>query len=145
LKNEFLIAITQVCAERHLPKEVVLDAIEQALVLAYKRNFGTGQNLEVKIDPNTGKAHVFADKEVVEQVEDARLQVTVQEARQVDPSAMVGSTVRVEEPTPKDLAALLRRRPSRSFCNASAKQSARRSMRTGQTAWARMSWAPFAT
>jgi N utilization substance protein A len=101
LKNEFLIAITQVCAERHLPKEVVLDAIEQALVLAYKRNFGTGQNLEVKIDPNTGKAHVFSDKEIVEQVQEPQVQVSVQEARQVDPMAKVGATVRVEQ-TPKD-------------------------------------------
>jgi N utilization substance protein A len=101
LKNDFLIAITQVCAERHLPKEVVLDAIEQALVLAYKRNFGTGQNLEVNIDPNTGKAHVFADKEIVEQVEDPQVQVSVEEARQVDPTAKVGATVRMEQ-TPKD-------------------------------------------
>jgi N utilization substance protein A len=101
LKNEFLIAITQVCAERHLPKEVVLDAIEQALVLAYKRNFGTGQNLEVKIDPNTGKAHVFSDKEIVEQVQEPQVQVSVQEARQVDPAAKVGATLRVEQ-TPKD-------------------------------------------
>jgi N utilization substance protein A len=102
LKNDFLIAMTQVCAERHLPKEVVLDAIEQALVLAYKRNFGTGQNLEVKIDPNTGKAHVFTDKEVVEQVRDRRLQISVPEARLVDPTAKVGSTVRVEEQTTRD-------------------------------------------
>jgi len=96
LKNDFLIAITQVCAERRLPKEVVLDAIEQALVLAYKRNFGPGQNIEVKIDPNTGKAHVFAGKEVVEQVSDARLQATVAEARAVDPAAKIGSSVRME-------------------------------------------------
>ena len=65
MKNEFLIAITQVCAERRLPKEVVLDAIEQALVLAYKRNFGPGLNMQVKIDPQTGKARVFADKTIV--------------------------------------------------------------------------------
>jgi N utilization substance protein A len=101
LKNDFLIAITQVCAERHLPKEVILDAIEQALVLAHKRNFGTGQNIEVKIDPNTGKAHVFSDMEIVEQVKDTQAQVSLQEARQVDPAAKVGTTVRVEQ-TPKD-------------------------------------------
>jgi N utilization substance protein A len=101
LKNEFLIAITQVCAERHLPKEVVLDAIEQALVLAYKRNFGTGQNIEVKIDPNTGKAHVFSDMGIVEQVEDSQLQVSLKDARQVDTQAKVGGSVRMEM-TPKD-------------------------------------------
>jgi N utilization substance protein A len=96
LKNDFLIAITQVCAERHLPKEVVLDAIEQALVVAYKRNFGTGQNIEVTIDPNTGKAHVFSDVEVVEEVKDRHAQASLQDARQVDPMANVGGTVRLE-------------------------------------------------
>ncbi len=101
MKNDFLIAITQVCAERHLPKEVVLEAIEQALVHAYKRNFGTGQNIEVKIDPNTGKARVFAQKEVVEKVKDPRIQISLQEARQIDAMAKIGSTIRIEM-TPKN-------------------------------------------
>ncbi|MBC7231850.1 MAG: transcription termination/antitermination protein NusA [Chloroflexi bacterium] len=101
MKNDFLIAITQVCAERHLPKEVVLEAIEQALVHAYKRNFGTGQNIEVKIDPNTGKARVFAQKEVVEKVKDPRIQISLQEARQIDAMAKVGSIIRIEL-TPKN-------------------------------------------
>ncbi len=96
MKNDFLIAITQVCAERHLPKEVVLVAIEQALVLAYKRNFGAAQNIEVKIDPNTGKAHVYVEKEVVEQVKDQRTQISLQEARQVDTMAKLGATVKME-------------------------------------------------
>ena len=101
MKNDFLIAITQICAERRLPKEVVLDAIEQALVLAYKRNFAAAQNIEVKIDPTTGKAHVFADMEVVEQVEDGHSQVSLQQARKVDPKTNVGATMRMEM-TPKD-------------------------------------------
>jgi N utilization substance protein A len=101
LKNDFLIAITQVCAERRLPKEVVLDAIEQALVLAYKRNFGPGQNIEVRIDPNTGRARVFANKDIVETVEDPRLQISLEEARQADAAAVVGSITRTEM-TPKN-------------------------------------------
>lgn len=101
MKNDFLIAITQVCAERHLPKEVVLEAIEQALVLAYRRNFGTAQNIKVKIDPNTGKARVFADKEVVEKVKDPRTQISLQEARQIDAMAKVGNTIQIEM-TPKN-------------------------------------------
>ncbi len=96
MKNEFLIAITQVCAERRLPKEVVLDAIEQALVLAYKRNFGPGLNMQVKIDPQTGKARVFADKTIVDPVVDAQTDISLKEALAVDPTAQVGGTVRVE-------------------------------------------------
>ena len=101
MKNDFLIAITQVCAERHLPKEVVLEAIEQALVLAYKRNFGAGQNIDVKIDPNTGKAHVYAQKEIVEEVKDQRTQISLPEARQIDAMAKLGGTVKIEM-TPKN-------------------------------------------
>lgn len=101
MKNDFLIAITQISAERHLPKEVVLEAIEQALVLAYKRNFGATQEIDVEIDPNTGRARVYAEKEVVEQPEDPRTQISVREARKIDAMAEIGSKVQIEM-TPKN-------------------------------------------
>ncbi|MBM4431161.1 MAG: hypothetical protein FJ026_12565, partial [Chloroflexi bacterium] len=101
LKNDFLVAITQISAERHLPKETVLEAIEQALVLAYKRNFGAAQNIDVRIDPNTGKARVYMEKQVVEAVEDERTQILLQDARRVDPMAKLGGFVRLET-TPKN-------------------------------------------
>jgi transcription termination/antitermination protein NusA len=101
LKNDFLIAINQVCAERRLPKEVILDAIEQALVLAYKRNFGPGLNIEVKVDPNTGRARVFADKEITDTITDDKTQITLADARQLDAMAKVGGIVRTEM-TPRD-------------------------------------------
>ena len=101
MKNDFLVAITQISAERHLPKEVVLEAIEQALVLAYKRGFGAAQNVEVRIDPNTGKARVFVELEVVEEVRDKRSQTSLEEARQTDAAAHLGGVVKVEV-TPKD-------------------------------------------
>jgi len=90
-----------VCAERHLPKEVVLEAIEQALVLAYKRNFSSNQLVDVKIDPNTGKAHVYTEKEVVDKVKDPRSQISLEEARQIDAMAKLGSLVKIEM-TPKN-------------------------------------------
>ena len=101
MKNDFLVAITQISAERHLPKEVVLEAIEQALVLAYKRGFGAAQNVEVRIDPNTGKARVFVELEVVEEVRDKRSQTSLEEARQADAAAQIGGLVKVEV-TPKN-------------------------------------------
>ncbi len=101
MKNDFLIAINQVCAERRLSREVILDAIEQALVLAYKRNFGPALNIEVKVDPNTGRARVFADREVTDTVEDPRLQISLDEARKIDAMAKLGGTVRIEM-TPSD-------------------------------------------
>ena len=101
MKNDFLVAITQISAERHLPKETVLEAVEQALVLGYKRNFGAAQNIDVRIDPNTGNARVYVEKEVVEEIKDERTQIPLQEARKIEPLATVGTFVRIET-TPKN-------------------------------------------
>jgi N utilization substance protein A len=101
LKNDFLVALTQISAERHLSKEVVLETIEEALVLAYKRNFGAAQNIDVRIDPNTGTARVYAEKEVVEEVKDQRTQISLEEAQQLDATAESGTTIRLEM-TPKN-------------------------------------------
>ena len=100
LRNDFLIAIKQLSAERHLSEDVVLEAIEQALALGYKRDFGAAQNIDVRIDRNTGKARVYVEKEVAEEVKDKRTQISLQEARKIDPIAGLGNTVRIEM-TPK--------------------------------------------
>lgn len=65
MKNDFLVAITQLCSERSLPKEVVIQAVEQALVSAYKRNFGGGQNISATIEPTSGKVKILDRKSVV--------------------------------------------------------------------------------
>ncbi|MGE5139929.1 MAG: transcription termination factor NusA [Rudaea sp.] len=101
-KNDFLVAITQICSERNLSRDVVLQAVEQALVSAYKRNFGGGsQNITAKIDPSSGKVRIFATKQIVDQVHDRRTELTLEEARHVDPMAELGSTLDIES-TPDD-------------------------------------------
>jgi len=101
VKNDFLVAITQLCNDRGLSKEVVIQAVEHALVSAYKRNFGGGQNISAQIDPTTGKVKIFALKTVVDEVRDRRLEISLQEARAYDPMAQVGSTIKIES-TPND-------------------------------------------
>jgi len=96
MKSDFLLAITQLCSERNLPKEVIIEAIEAALISAYKRNFGAARNISVKIDPSSGKARVYAEKEVVEEVQDERSQISLAEARRIDENAEVGGTVTIE-------------------------------------------------
>lgn len=96
MKNDFLVAITQLCSERNLPKEVVIQAVEQALVSAYKRNYGGGQNISATIDPATGKVKIFAHKTVVEQVTDKRNEISLEEARTYDPMAETGATIQIE-------------------------------------------------
>jgi N utilization substance protein A len=101
MKNDFIIAINQVCSERQLSKEVVLEAVEAALISAYKRNFGSAQTIIAKIDPETGEAEVYAEKEVVEEVHDQRAEILLAEAQEIDPNAEVGQTILIES-TPRD-------------------------------------------
>lgn len=96
MKSDFLLAITQLCSERNLPKEVVIEAIQAALISAYKRNFGAARNVSVKLDLSSGKAKVYAEKEVMEEVQDERSQISLAEARKIDENAEVGGTVTIE-------------------------------------------------
>ncbi|MHB1317287.1 MAG: transcription termination factor NusA [Anaerolineae bacterium] len=96
MKSEFEIAITQLAADRNLEPGVILEAIEMALVSAYKRNFGSSQNVSVTLDSRTGQAQVFVKKLVVDQVEDESNEMTLDEARLVVATAKVGDYVDVE-------------------------------------------------
>ena len=93
-------AINQICSERNLPQEVIFEAIESALVSAYKRNFGSGQNIKATIDMKTGMPHVYVERIVVDQVEDERFEVNLPEARTLEPKAEMGMLVK-REVTPK--------------------------------------------
>ena len=101
MKNDFLVAITQLCSERNLPKEIVIQAVEQALVSAYKRNFGGGQNISANIDATTGKVRIFAAKTIVDEAHDKKTEITLPEAQQVDPMAQLGGVIQIET-TPDD-------------------------------------------
>jgi len=98
MKNEFALAFNEVLEEKQLPKEVILEALEAAMVSAYRRavNASNAQHVEAKIDPVTGKVDIFAEKEVVEDVEDDRTEVVLSEAQAVEPEAEIGSMVIVE-------------------------------------------------
>ena len=101
MKSDFLIALTQLAAERHLPREQVLGAIEVALASAFKKdNPASGQNISVTLNPNTGEVSVFALKTVVETVEDADKEVTVADAQSIKKGAELGDEVAAAEPLP---------------------------------------------
>jgi transcription termination/antitermination protein NusA len=102
-KNEFALAFNEVLEEKQLSKEIILGAIESAMVSAYRRavNASTAQHVEAKIDPDTGKVMVFAEKEVVEDVQEPKTEVLLEEALKVNPEAQLGDMV-VVETTPAD-------------------------------------------
>ena len=101
MKSDFLIALTQLAAERHLPKEQVLSAIEVALASAFKKDSNaSGQNITVNLNPNTGDVSVFALKTVVDTVEDSDREITVLDAQSIHKDAIVGEEIALPEPLP---------------------------------------------
>ena len=101
MKSDFLIALTQMAAERHLPREQVLSAVEVALASAFRKdNPAAGQNIRVSLNPNTGDVSVFALKTVVAEVEDASREITLQAARRVNKDADIGDEVAPEGAIP---------------------------------------------
>lgn len=103
MKNEFALAFNEVLEEKQLPKEIIMAAIESAMVSAYRRavNASNAQEVVAKIDPESGKVTIFAEKEVVEDVQDQRTEVTLELARVVNPEANLSDMV-VVETTPAD-------------------------------------------
>ena len=103
MKNEFTLAFNEVLEEKQLPREVIMEALEAAMASAYRRavNASNAQHVEAKIDPETGKVNVYAEKEVVEAVQDSRTEVSLDDALKVDKEAKLGGMVIVET-TPQD-------------------------------------------
>jgi N utilization substance protein A len=97
MKSDFLLAITQLSAEKNLPKDVVLNAVEAALVSAYKKdNFASNQNIAVKINPNSGRVEVWAEKTVVRLAADRLNEISLKEAKKIKEDVQIGDTLMVE-------------------------------------------------
>jgi transcription termination/antitermination protein NusA len=98
MKSEFTLAFNEVVEDRQLSKEVILEALESALVSAYRRavNASNAQLVEAKVNMDNGEVEIYAEKEVVEDVQDERTEVLLSEARKVDPEAELGDMVVVE-------------------------------------------------
>lgn len=103
MKSEFALAFNEIAEHSKLKKEVILEALENAMVTAYRKavNASAAQHVVVKIDPGTGQIRVYAEKEVVDSVLEQNTEVTLTNAREVDPQAKLGDMVTVET-TPKD-------------------------------------------
>ncbi|MCX6012551.1 MAG: transcription termination factor NusA [Chloroflexi bacterium] len=97
MKSDFLVAITQLSAEKNLPKEVVFHAIEAALVSAYKKDQARAeQDIRVKIHPTSGEIKVFARKLVVEDVVDVDNQLALKDARKLNKEVQVDDVIDIE-------------------------------------------------
>ena len=96
MNGEFLGALEQIASEKGIDKEILVNAIEAALLSAYKKNFGTSQNVKVNIDRGTGTVKVFALKTIVEEVKDETQEILLEDARRIDLKYQLGDVVEIE-------------------------------------------------
>jgi hypothetical protein len=126
MRSELIMAVNQICAEKDLPRDVILGAIEEALVHAYRRNYANNNAVvQVQVDPLTGDLQVFAKRQVVETVQDPTMEIGLKDARKLDPQAEIGGTV-LDRASRATSAGLPRRLPNKSSCSASMRPSATR-------------------
>ncbi|QCX32277.1 transcription termination/antitermination protein NusA [Caloramator sp. E03] len=98
---ELIEALEELVKEKRIDREIIFTALESALVSAYKKNYGTAQNVKVNVNRDTGEIHVYAQKEVVEEVYDNLLEISLEDARKISLKYNIGDIVDVEV-TPKD-------------------------------------------
>lgn len=101
VSSDLLDALTALEKQKGISRDVLIEAIEAALVTAYKRNFNQAQNVRVDINLATGTMLVYSRKDVVEEVADDRLQISLEDARAINPHYAVGDVVE-EEVTPRN-------------------------------------------
>ena len=99
--KELILAMEELEKEKGIKKEYLLESVETALVTAYKRNFDSKENVRVAMDKETGEVHLYAVKDVSEVVEDGSLQISLENAKKINPRAELGDQVNIEL-APKD-------------------------------------------
>ncbi len=103
MKTEFALALKQVISDKNLPEEIIIEALKDAMVSAYRRsvNASSAQKVEAEVDLESGEVTVFVEKEVVDDVQDDRTEVTKSVAQKYNPDTEYGDLEMVES-TPKD-------------------------------------------
>ncbi|UKS29848.1 transcription termination factor NusA [Paenibacillus sp. HWE-109] len=101
MNTDFIEALSEIEREKGISKELLIDAIEAAMISSYKRNFNTAQNVRVDINRHTGLIKVYARKTVTEEVLDPRLEISVHASREINPNYQLDDIVEIEV-TPRD-------------------------------------------
>ncbi|MDI6602435.1 MAG: transcription termination factor NusA [Thermoanaerobacteraceae bacterium] len=100
MDGDLIAALNEIEKEKGISKEIMFEALETALISAFKKNFGTAQNVKIEIDRETGKVFVYVEKTVVEEVNDENEEISLQDANKLNPRLKVGDVARIEV-TPK--------------------------------------------
>lgn len=101
MNTEFISVLEQIQKDKGIAKEILIDTIEAALISSYKRNFGTSQNVKVEINQDTGSINVYSQKQVVEKVEDDLLEISLEDAKDINPNYDLEDVIK-NEVTPRN-------------------------------------------
>ncbi len=101
MNGDFINALREIEKDKGISKDIIFDALESALISSYKKNFNASQNVEVEMDRETGKVKVLALKEIVDIVENEYLEISLEDAKELDDRFQIGDILKVEI-TPKD-------------------------------------------
>lgn len=96
MNADFVQAIFELGKEKGISPEFLYQAVEEALITAYKKNFGSSQNVRVDLNKQTGEIHVYARKNVVDITDDASMEIDLTDARKINPNYEVGDIVEIE-------------------------------------------------
>ena len=102
MASELYNTIDALSREKGIDPQIVVSAVEDAIVVATRKYYKTQENLRAELDKETGKIRAYAVRAIVEspeQVEDPTLQITVDDARKTDPEAQVGGELRIPKAT----------------------------------------------
>ena len=127
MNADFISAIQELGKEKGIEPELLYQAVEDALVAAYKKNSNTNQNVRVDMNKETGEIHVYAQRTVVEGVPVDETQMTLDEAHVIDPRYMIGDIVETEV-TPKNFGRIAAQNAKQVVYNASARLNVDRFM-----------------
>lgn len=103
MSKEMLNAFAMLEEQKGIKSEIVIEAIEQAITAAYKRQYGQAQNVKVIFDEKKGNFNVYSTREVVDEVFDSRLEISLEDAHELNPHYEIGDKIMFEE-KPKDFA-----------------------------------------
>lgn len=100
MNNQFLSAIEQICEEKGISKDTVMETIEMAMIAAYKKDFGDkDQEVRIEVNPDNGEPRIFITKDVVAQPDNDFLEISLEAAQKIDAQAAIGGQVEIEDPS----------------------------------------------
>lgn len=96
MNEDFMLALDELEKEKNIDKEIILDALEKALVKSYQKNYDNAENVDVVIDKETGSIEVFALKDVVENVDNRVNEISLKDAKEIDKNLEIGDVARIK-------------------------------------------------